>query len=167
MNNLSTLAAVAANKVIGKDNKIPWDLPADLRYFKAKTLGNIVVMGRKTYQSIGKPLPGRINIVFSKKSSFEGVFNVTDVDSFFRLLQNRKSAFKDKEVFVIGGAAIFSLLLPYTDTLYLTKINHNFNGDTFFPDLDEEKWHTVSKRKGIRDSKNNYDFEFVVLKRRT
>ncbi len=166
---ISLIAAIAKNRVIGLANRIPWSLPEDLQHFKRITMDNIVVMGRKTFESIGKPLPGRTNIVFSRKEVSPEVFRVSDIDEFF-LLIDRESAegeWSDKEIFIIGGETLFELFLPYAQKLYLTRINENFAGDTYFPLYDEDEWVLISSEKGKKDEDNPYDYEYLIYQRRT
>jgi len=164
MSGISLIAAVANNNVIGMKNKMPWKLPHDLQYFKNKTIGNIVVMGRKTYQSLGRPLPCRVNIVFTSEMSYENVFNIPDFESFFTLIEANSHVWENKEIFIIGGGELYQLFLPYATTIYLTRINANIPGDTYFPKIDINKWKTISREKGKKD--NNYDYEFLVLKKK-
>ncbi|MFA5499278.1 MAG: dihydrofolate reductase [Candidatus Cloacimonadia bacterium] len=163
---ISIVVAVAEKDVIGCENKMPWDLPADLNYFKNLTLGNIVVMGRKTYESINQPLPGRINIVITTRKIKNDVITVKNIDEFFELIEQQSELWSDKEIFIIGGTAIYKAFLPCVDTIYRTRIYAEFEGDTFFPLIDEKEWYVAETEKGIRDDNNCYDYEFQVLKRR-
>jgi dihydrofolate reductase len=142
---VSLLVAVAANGVIGRDNRIPWRLPEDLAYFKRLTLGHPVVMGRKTYESIiaslGKPLPGRTNIVVTRQPGFSAP-GCTVAASFDAALDAARAA---NEVFVIGGAEIYRLALARADRVYLTRLDAAFEGDTFFPALDPAEWREASR----------------------
>ncbi len=154
MKNGKILVATSQNMVIGYQGKMPWNYKEDLEYFKAKTMGNIVVMGRKTFDSIGKPLPGRTNIVLSKKmKEISGV-------KIFRSFNLLKAFLEDKPFFVIGGESIFRLFLPYINEIYLTEINRYFVGDTFFPKLDKN-WEILSEISG-----ENKDLLFKKLKRK-
>jgi len=154
------IAAMAKNRVIGKDNDMPWHLPADFAWFKRSTLGKPVVMGRKTYQSIGRPLPGRQNIVISRDPSLsiDGVETVTSIEQALALVAHVE------EVMIIGGGSIYRECLPKADSLYLTYIDADIDGDTQFPDWGEG-WSSSHSEHFKADEKNAYDMEFVVLER--
>jgi len=155
---LSVIVAVAENGVIGKDNRLPWHIPADLRYFKEITLGKPVIMGRKTYQSIGKPLPGRANLVVSRDPTWraEGVLSATSLDDALDKLQG------DAEIFVIGGASLFAEALRRAQRLYLTEVHRAYEGDVRFPAWNRHDWQEISRRRVEGDP----DVSFVVLGRR-
>jgi dihydrofolate reductase len=159
---ISFLVAMDNNQVIGKDNELPWHLPADLAYFKRVTMGHAIIMGRKTHDSIGRALPGRQNIILTRNLKYHApgcdvLHNLDDV--------KQLNAETDQELFIIGGAELFKGLLPIADRLYITHIHADFEGDTFFPALDWDKWNATSREQGIRDEKNPYDYEFVVYDR--
>jgi dihydrofolate reductase len=160
---LSLLVAISENNVIGKNNKLPWHLPEDLKYFKNTTWAMPIIMGRKTFESIGIPLPGRTNIVITrnKKWKGDGVKIVHDLD------QARKTGedLDVKEIFVIGGAEIFKTSLPQADRIYLTRIHQNFEGDAFFPSIDKS-WELISNRDNLPDEKNMYACSFQIWERR-
>lgn len=159
---ISMVAAMAANRVIGKDNQMPWHLPADLKHFKAVTLGKPVVMGRKTFDSIGKALPGRRNIVVSRQMALEhrGAEWVSSLTEAFELLQNQP------EVMVIGGAEIYRQCLPLAQRLYLTEIALETEGDACFPDYQAAgNWTLVEQHFLPADSNNLYDCRFITLDR--
>ncbi|MFD2445759.1 dihydrofolate reductase [Bacillus sp. CGMCC 1.16607] len=160
---ISFIWAMDENRVIGKDNRLPWHLPEDLKFFKKVTMGHPIAMGRKTFESIGRALPGRENIIITRNRNFvcEGCTVVYSVEEF--LTYCRK---KEDEVFVIGGEEIFRELLPSVDNLYLTMIYEQFAGDTFFPEISMDHFELVSSEKGIRDEKNPYDYEFLIYRRR-
>ncbi|MBP3041399.1 dihydrofolate reductase [Bacillaceae bacterium Marseille-Q3522] len=160
---ISFLLAMDENHLIGKDNKLPWHLPADLQYFKRLTTGHTVVMGRKTFSSIGKPLPNRKNIVITrnKEANFAGCTVFHSIDEFIAY-----SSGKTEEFFVIGGAEIFRGLLPIADRLYITEIYHTFSGDTYFPDIRKKDWTLISREPGIKNEKNPYDYEFHIYERK-
>src|SRR5699024_528007 len=142
---LSFIVAMDQNNVIGYQNEMPWHLPKDLRFFKEKTTGHTIVMGRKTFESIGKVLTNRKHIVLtSKKNGFP----------------------EQEEVFVLGGGGIFKQLMDDVSRLYVTKISHTFEGDVFFPDIHEEEWQVTSREKGIKDDNNPYDYEFIQYDRK-
>lgn len=160
---ISLMWAMDNNRVIGKNNQLPWHLPEDLKFFKRTTMGHSIAMGRKTWDSIGRPLPGRENIVITRNSEFtcEGCTVLNSIEDLLEYSQQ-----KNDEIFVIGGAEIFKLILPSADKLYLTRIYDEFEGDTFFPVLNMEEWTLLSHEKGIKDEKNPYDYEFMIYERR-
>lgn len=153
---ISMIAAMGRNRVIGKDNRLPWKLSADLAHFKRLTLGYTVVMGRKTFESIGRPLPSRKNVIVSRNNDYnaDGCEVVGSLDE----LLERAAC---EEFFVIGGADIYSRFISYADRLYITFIDEEFDGDAFFPEIDPDVWSLVSKAKGERDEKNPYDYYFM------
>ncbi|MEO2268341.1 type 3 dihydrofolate reductase [Pseudoalteromonas sp. YIC-656] len=157
---VSMIAAMAHNRVIGKDNDMPWHLPADLKHFKEVTLGKPVIMGRKTLESIGRALPGRKNIVISRNSDyqFEGAQTVTSVQEALECVG------EVDEVMIIGGGNIYEQCLPISSTLYLTFIDLEVDGDTRFPDYESMgPWHCESHVAHQKDDKNPHDYEFVTL----
>jgi dihydrofolate reductase len=159
---ISLLVAMDNNRTIGKNNDLPWYLPADLKYFKKVTMGHPIVMGRKTYESIGRPLPGRENIIITRDKSYD-IESAQVVHS----IQEAIDVTKDEdEVFVIGGAEIFKQYMPDSDRLYITQIEHDFDGDTFFPEINYAEWKIISKEKGIKDEKNPYDYYFMIYDRK-
>ncbi|MBM7602098.1 dihydrofolate reductase [Metabacillus crassostreae] len=159
---ISLIVAMDENRLIGKDNQLPWHLPQDLAYFKRMTMNHKIVMGRKTYESIGRPLPGRENIILTRDHSYkmDGCKVLHSIEEILELSKNT-----DENIFVIGGAEIFKEILPYSDRLYMTHIHHNFEGDTFFPQLKETDWETLSVEAGIKDIKNPYEFDFVIYQK--
>lgn len=156
---ISFVVAMDENRGIGKDNDLPWYLPNDLKHFKKTTMGKPIVMGRKTYESIGKPLPGRENIVVTRDDNYEAE-GTTIVHSIDEVL-----AIDADEICVIGGTEIFKLFMPVADRLYVTEIHHTFDADTYFPELDEEEWKEVSRESGTVDEKNKYPHDFVVYEK--
>lgn len=156
---ISFVVAMDENRAIGKDNDLPWYLPNDLKHFKKTTMGKPIVMGRKTYESIGKPLPGRENIVVTRDESYkaEGTTIVHSVDEVLKI--------NAEEICVIGGTEIFNMFLPAADRLYITEIHHTFDADTYFPELSADEWKEVSRKEGIVDEKNKYPHEFVVYEK--
>jgi dihydrofolate reductase len=156
---ISFVVAMDENRAIGKDNDLPWYLPNDLKHFKKTTMGKPIVMGRKTYESIGKPLPGRENIVVTRDQSYEAE-GTTIVHSVDEVLQ-----INAEEICVIGGSEIFKQFLPVADRLYITEIHHTFEADTYFPELNDNEWKEVSRTEGIVDEKNKYPHEFVVYEK--
>ncbi|WP_372941817.1 type 3 dihydrofolate reductase [Shewanella sp.] len=157
---IAMIAAMANNRVIGKDNKMPWHLPEDLRHFKAMTLSKPVIMGRKTYESIGRPLPGRHNIVISRNPqlSIDGVTCVTDFDAAL------KAAGDCAEVVVIGGGQLYEQLLSQADVLYLTMIDLDVDGDTVFPAWDDGSWVIENSESLTNDKGLQYSFNTLVKK---
>ncbi|PWI33612.1 type 3 dihydrofolate reductase [Vibrio albus] len=151
----------ASKRIIGNDNQMPWHLPADFIWFKKQTMGKPVVMGRKTYESIGRPLPGRLNIVISrdKDLAIEGVTTVTSVDEAI------SAAGECEELMIIGGGSIYEYCLPKADRLYLTFIEADIDGDTKFPSWGSEGWQCSHTEDYQADEKNPYDMHFVILER--
>lgn len=161
---LSIIVAVAKNNVIGKNNKLIWHLPEDLKRFKILTTGHNIIMGRKTFESLGRVLPNRKHIVLCNDSELNiSDENVKVIDDVSELAEYINS---DEENFVIGGASIYKLLLPKTNKLYITKINQEFEGDVFFPKIEEDEWKIVEREKGLKDDKNPYDYEYVTYVRK-
>ena len=160
---ISLLVAMDKNRVIGVNNQLPWHLPSDLAYFKRVTMGHPIIMGRKAHDSIGRVLPGRENIILTRNSNYSapGCTVIYSVDDIKRLNAERKN----EELFVIGGAELFNHVLDFSDRLYITLIEDEFDGDTFFPEINEDEWELVSKEKGVRDEKNPYDYYFLVYDR--
>lgn len=160
---LSLLVAADENNLIGKDNHLPWHLPNDLRYFKNLTWAMPIVMGRKTFESIGKPLPGRRNIVVTRNGewSHEGVDAVHSIDAAMAAAR----ADDVKEVFVIGGDEIYRASLQLADRVYLTRIHHAFDGDVYFPTLSAGEWTLEKETHADADEKNAYPHTFQVWKR--
>lgn len=161
---ISLLLAASENNVIGKNNGLPWHLPDDLKYFRNLTWGLPILMGRKTFDSIGKPLPGRKSIVITRNESWNhtGVEVVHSLEEAVR----KAEALGAKEIFVIGGAAIFHAALPQANRIYLTRIHQNFDGDVFFPAINETKWQLSSSRFCQKDEKNPYDHTYQVWERK-
>ena len=164
------IVATADNNIIGKDNNMPWHLPADLAYFKKVTLGKPIIMGRKTYESIGRALPGRRNIVISRDETYipqgkgaEGVDVVTSVEQALALVDSIKEIIP--EVMVIGGGAIYQHCLPSAERLYVTHIKAAINGDTQFPNFDDGSWKKISSEFRPNDEKNAYDLDFCIYQR--
>lgn len=158
---ISLIVAVDENNGIGKDNQLPWHLPADLKHFKTLTTGHPVIMGRKTFESIGKALSNRRNIVISRQLNYtaEGAETVSSLKDSFRICRD------ENEIFIIGGAQIFEQSLELADFLYLTVIRHNFHADTFFPEIDKKKWIEESVINCEPDEKNKYSYTFIKYRR--
>lgn len=160
---ISLIWAMDMHGLIGDGNDLPWNIPAELQYFKETTMGHPIIMGRKTFESLGKPLPGRENIILTRNRDFtredcQVFYSVPDllkyIDSY------------GKEVFIIGGAQIYDIMLPYARRLYVTKINDTFVGDTYFPVMTLENWELISEEKGLRDEKNPYDYDHLIYERK-
>lgn len=163
---LSILVAMARNRVIGQDNRLPWRLPADLKHFKSLTTGHIIIMGRKTYESIGRPLPGRTNIVITRQKNFNAI-GATIVHSVENALQACKQVSTlNQEHFIIGGAEIFQQTLKICQRMYITEIQRDFEGDTFFPEFDPNDWKETQRDKHYSDQDNNIEYHFIVLDRK-
>jgi len=158
---LSLIVAMAENRTIGINKKMPWHLSADLKKFKKITMGHPIIMGRKTFESIGRPLPGRKNIIISRNADYqqEGceVFNNLD-----KAIQ---SCHTEEEVFVIGGATLYESILDKSDRLYVTEIKKSFEGDTWFPEIDQQKWSEYEREDIGDDSSVDFSYSFVSYKR--
>ncbi len=165
-NKVAMIAAMANNRIIGADNAMPWHLPADLRHFKQTTMGKPVIMGRKTYQSIGKALPGRPNIVISRDSSFKPT-DATVVPCPEDALDMAVTLpTRDEEIMVIGGGTIYHRFLPLAERLYLTFIDKDVAGDTAFPDYTQVgKWRQIAHEQHRADENNPHDYQFITLER--
>ena len=160
---LTAIAAVAQNGVIGKDNDLIWHLPDDLKHFKNLTKGHTIIMGRKTWESIGaKPLPNRRHIIITRNESYAatGAEVVTSVEAAIAQVEN------DDQPFIVGGAEIYKLAMPYLKRLELTYVHHNFEGDTHFPEFDKNEWETTSEKLHGKDEKHQWSFSYVQLNRR-
>jgi len=156
---VSMIAALGNNRVIGLNNKMPWHLPADLQFFKKTTLGSPIIMGRKTYDSIGCPLPGRLNIILSRDESLK-IDGCTIVNNFHDALEAAKDF---DEVFITGGAYLYSKFLDKAERLYLTLIDGEFEGDTYFPDYTQYRWKEISRVVNQADEINPYPYTFLTL----
>lgn len=161
---LSLIVAKAKNNIIGKDNKLIWHLPEDLKHFKEITTGHTIIMGRKTFESLGRVLPNRKHIIFSQNPDFK--VNDENVEVVHSLLQIQDLIEGEEEAFVIGGAMIYNFLMPYVKKMYVTQIDKEFEGDAFFPKINEEEWQVIDTQKGIQDENNNLDYEFITYKRK-
>lgn len=164
---MSLIAAMAANRVIGRDNRLPWHLPADLKRFKRLTMGHTLIMGRKTFESIGRPLPGRSTVVVTRQAGYAppGV----QVAHSMREALDLAAPADDEEVFIAGGAELFRETLPLADRLHLTLIEKEFEGDTFFPDFDPADWRLVEEERHEPDETDTevpYGYTFQIHDRR-
>ncbi|MBH0229515.1 dihydrofolate reductase [Halobacillus yeomjeoni] len=160
---ISFIFAMDRNRLIGKDNDLPWHIPNDFKFFKDTTWGETIIMGRKTFESFGKPLPNREHIVITSNENYdrEGCTVIHSIDEILKLEEERP----DQEWFVIGGSVLFEKMLPHADRMYLTYIDATFEGDTYFPDYDESEWKLRSETKGKKDEKNPYDYYFRIYDR--
>ncbi len=162
---LAIIVAQAENRVIGINNKLPWHLPEDLRYFKQVTMSKPIIMGRKTYESIGRPLPGRTNIVISRQASYApvGVKVVPSLESAIELAENVCAIDGAEEAIVIGGAQIYEQALIHADRLYLTQVHSNAEGDAWFPVIAMEQWREIRREDFTAKEPNPYDYSFIIL----
>jgi len=158
---ISLIVAMATNRAIGLNNKMPWHLSADLKKFKQITMGSPILMGRKTYESIGRPLPGRSNIIISRNTDYQQpgclVFNTIE--------QAIKSCQQYDEIFVIGGATFYEAMIAVADKLYLTEINKAFEADTFFPVINRAEWKEVAREDISNDPSVDFTYSFITLEK--
>ena len=163
---ISLIVAVSRNGVIGVDNQLPWHLPDDLRYFKSVTMGKPLIMGRKTHESIGRPLPGRANIVLTRDRQWtaEGVVVVNDLDAAIAAAKRACDASHVDEVMIIGGEQIYKMTLDTAHRLYLTEVDADVEGDAFFPAVDTQQWY--KSREQLPENTEAYRYRFVVLERK-
>lgn len=157
----SLIVAMDQNRIIGSKNDLPWRLPEDLKRVKRVTNGHAIVMGRKNYESIGKPLTGRRNIVMTRDRTLaiEGCLMAYSIQDVFDLCQG------EEEVFIFGGEKIYELFLPYVEKMYITSIDHAFKGDTYFPEVNMDEWREISNEKGVKNEKNPYNYSFYVYEK--
>jgi dihydrofolate reductase len=157
--SISIISAIGRNNEIGKKNALLWDMPADLKHFKEKTSGHTIIMGQKTFESIGRPLPNRRNIVLTLNKNLR----IDGVETFYSIEELEKEFLNiDEEVFIIGGGQIYKLFIEKADKLYLTEVEADFkDADTFFPTFDKNKWQKVSEEKHEPDEKNKYSYTFT------
>ena len=164
---VSIIAAMGTNYAIGKDNDLVWDLPDDMKFFKEKTKGHVVIMGRKNYESIPakwRPLPNRTNIILTTQQSlsYDGAIVMSELTEALEFAENQG----EEEAFIIGGGQIYKMGIPLADRMYLTEINADFDADVFFPDFKKEDWIEVERKSHPKDEKHAYSFEFVVYDRK-
>jgi len=159
---ISFILAMDDDGAIGKNNQLPWHLPEDLKFFKRVTMGHPIVMGRKTYESIGRLLPGRENIIITRNADYhlDGAIVFHSISDFVSYCRKQ-----EKEVFVIGGAEIFKATFAYAERMYITRIHERFAGDTFFPRFKSSEWELESCKQGMKNEQNPYDYEFCIYKR--
>jgi dihydrofolate reductase len=157
---VSIVVAIGENHAIGKDNKLLWHLPKDLKHFKEITTGGTVIMGRKTYDSVGRPLPNRRNIIVTRQEiEIEGCEVVNSVETALDLCRDKE------EVFIVGGAEIYKLAMHLTDRIYLTIVHADFEADTYFPEIKEDIWKETARQDHEADEKNPLPFSFITLER--
>lgn len=161
---LSIIVAISENNVIGKDNKLLWHLPEDLKRFKKLTTGHTIIMGRKTFESLGGILPDRTHIVLTRDINYnidsdfvKVIHDITDLEKYIN---------DDEEHFIIGGAIVYNQLIKMAKKMYVTKIHKTFEGDAYFPKINEEEWEVIEREKGLKDEKNPYDYEYMDYKRK-
>jgi len=159
--DISIVVAMSSNSLIGREGGLPWRLSEDLKHFKSITMGKPIVMGRLTYESIGRPLPGRENIILTRDPEYkaEGCTIIHQLD------QMKSSASDADELMIIGGAQLYLETLPMANKLFVTEVHAELDGDTFFPDLDRSQWREIERQRFKADEKNDFDFSFVVLER--
>ncbi|MGK0498480.1 MAG: dihydrofolate reductase [Oceanicoccus sp.] len=164
---IAMIVAMAENRVIGRDNQMPWHLPNDLKYFKATTMAKPVIMGRKTFDSIGRPLPGRANIVVTKNHDYQaaGAQVVHDLAAAIALGHSIAQTDGATEVMVIGGSQLYAEALGQTERLYLTEVHAQVEGDAFFPELKADQWQQTAREDFAAEGENPFDYSFVILDR--
>ena len=166
MKNISLIVAVSKNQVIGKDNKLAWNLPDDMNYFSNMTQGHSVIMGRKNWESIPKkyrPLPNRKNIVITRNNNFKDKGAIV-VNSIEKAIEKSRSS-EEEEIFIIGGGEIYNLGLDYVDKLYITEIYSDIDGNTYFPKWNTKNWLEISRMSHPKDDKHKFDFDYVIYKK--
>ena len=158
---ISIIAAMANQRAIGINNSLPWNLPADMQWFRKCTMGKPIIMGRTTYESIGKPLPGRKNVIVTRNVEYrvEGAIVVHSLEQAIEAVQG------EAEAMIIGGSNIYSQALDFADRLYLTEIHSDVEADSWFPEFDLQQWQQQSREDHTADEKNIHDYSFVVLQR--
>lgn len=161
---LKILVAFDENRVIGKNNALIWHLPADLKRFKALTTGHVIIMGRKTFESIGKPLPNRTTIVISRQHDLQidGVILAHSVDE---AILKAKSLTRE-DIYIVGGAEIYALSLPVADQILVTQLHDIFEGDAFFPEISPDMWDVTEKERGVTDEQNAYQYSYITYSRK-
>ena len=159
---IKLIVAKASNNVIGNKNNLIWHLPNDLKHFKTITTGHPIIMGRKTYESLGRPLPNRTNIIITRDQSFSDD-KIIVTHSLDQALEKAKDI--NEDVFIIGGGEIYKQAMEYVDVIYITEVHHEFNGDTYFPEIDEESFEEVERVHHMKDEKHPYAYSFVTYKR--
>ena len=158
---ISIIVAADENNGIGANNQLLWHLPADLKFFKETTTGHTIIMGRKTFDSIGKPLPKRRSLVISRDQDLK----IAGAETFTAVADALAVCKTESEVFIIGGAEIYNLALSFSDRIYLTKVHHEFKADVFFPEISINEWKEIKRVFHPKDDKNSFDFSFLILDR--
>ncbi|PIE44101.1 MAG: dihydrofolate reductase [Gammaproteobacteria bacterium] len=163
--HVSIIVAMSENGVIGRNNRLPWYLPNDLKYFKRVTMGKPVIMGRKTYESIGKPLPGRMNLVITRDRTWhaDGVSVCHTLESALEQAKAAAEITGEDEVMIMGGAQIYHQALPLATRFYLTRVHEEIEGDAFFDQVDWSNWREVAREDFVAEPPNSYDYSFIVL----
>lgn len=163
MTVVAAVVAMAENRVIGKDQDLIWRLPNDLKHFRQKTMGHPMIMGRKTFETIGKPLPGRTTIIVTRSAAYrpEGCLVAHSVEEALR----QARALDPEQVSIVGGGEIYRQALPFTNRIYLTLVHHTFEGDTFFPELNADQWQETAHEDHQPDEKHAYAYSFITLQR--
>ena len=161
---LSIIVAKASNNIIGKNNSLIWHLPEDLKRFKALTTGHTIIMGRKTFESLGRVLPNRKHVILCNDMKMN--VNDENIEILEDISMLDKYINSDEENFIIGGATIYRLLMPYANKMYITEINQEFEGDVSFPEINKEEWEIVEIEKGLKDDKNPFDYNYVTYVRK-
>ena len=161
---LSIIVAIAKNNAIGKDNKLLWHLPEDLKRFKRLTTGHNIIMGRKTFESLGRVLPNRHHIILCNDAKLniedENVEILDDISKLDKYINS------EEENFVIGGATMYKLLMPYVKKMYITEIDKEFDGDVYFPEISLNEWNATEREKGPQDNENDFEYEYVTYERK-
>lgn len=161
---IKILVACDENRVIGKDNQLIWHLPADLKRFKSLTTGHVILMGRKTYESIGKPLPNRTTIVITRQADFQAEGTIT-AHSVEEAILKAKSLSRE-DIFIVGGAEIYTVSMALADQILLTQLHDIFEGDAFFPEISPETWEIVDRERGLTDEKNPFQYSFITYQKK-
>ena len=164
---LALICAMSENRVIGRDNGLPWHLSEDLKYFRRTTMGNCMIMGRNTWESIGRALPGRTSIVITSNANYqaEGAEVVGSLEQAIERAESLSKSTGSVEAFVIGGAVLYQAALPLADTLHLTRVHAQVEGDTTLHEFDESNWKEISREQYRHDESNQYDYSICVLQR--
>ncbi len=166
---MSLIVAMSDNRVIGRNNEMPWHLPEDLKFFKRITMGKPIIMGRNTFESIGKPLPGRANIVITRNPDYhaDGVHVVASVEEAIELSGQLTAPDLEAEIMVIGGSQIFAETLPIADRIYLTELHTKIEGDVFFPRFPRDQWQEIARENRPATPENPFTYSFLILERTT
>lgn len=169
---ISLIWAMADNRVIGIENRLPWKLPADMKWFRENTMGKPIIMGRLTFESFGaKPLPGRRNIIISRNPTYstEGIEVFTSIDDALKATQDseQNSEYNSEEVMIIGGMSLYKQSLPLADRLYMTLVHAEVEGDAWFPEFDLNDWHETTRSDFSADEKNPHAYSFITLNKKT